>query len=162
MKKHDSETHQLLVLLKLDAQRLYERIKLRAPEYLSVFSGRRIREHFAEVFKNRYDSASIEVLQKCSPEVIVSLDQFYTQVDNLRWYLDHTQDMPMMVSDKVYQTIRELRDHFETLNLYIDAELGVRPLPTEEPATDFIIDESPSLSFEDGDDEPFTLSDESD
>lgn len=112
-------------MLKLDAQRLFERIKFRAPEYLGVFSARRVRDHFVDIFKNRYDNASLELLSQCSEEVIVGLDQFYTKADGLFWYLNHTQDMPMKVSDYVYHMISELEDDIQTLSLYIDAELGI-------------------------------------
>jgi hypothetical protein len=129
----DPKTRQLLLLLKLDAQRLFERIKFRAPEYLGVFSARRVREHFLDVFKNRYHEAGFDTLMECSEEVIVSLDRFYTRADELNWYLNHTQDMPMKVSDHVYHTISELEEDFSTLNLYIEAELGIDvSLPTQE------------------------------
>lgn len=126
MNSIDQQTKQLLILLKFDAQRLFERIKFRAPEYLGVFSARRVRDHFPDIFKNRYHDATLELLSRCSEEVIVGLDQFYTRADNLQWYLANTQDMPMKVSDHVYHIISELEEDFATLSLYIDAELGVR------------------------------------
>jgi hypothetical protein len=124
-KQRDHELHQLLVLLKLDAQRLFERIKYRAPEYLNVLSLKRTREHFKDVFKSRYFEMALTDLKKCSEEVIIGLDQFYSKVDNLHWYLNHTQDMPMMISDRVYAAIKELEGLYQTLTLYIDAELGI-------------------------------------
>lgn len=132
MKKfRDPEAQQLLILLKLDALRLFERIKYRAPEYLNIFSNRRTREHFPEIFKNRYDGIGLSDLKRCSEDVIIGLDQFYTQVDELRWYLGQTQDMPAAVSDKVYATIHDLEHAHDTLALYIDAELGVAPSAAE-------------------------------
>lgn len=124
-KQRDHELHQLLVLLKLDAQRLYERIKYRAPEYLNVLSLKRTREHFKDVFKSRYFEMELSDLKKCSEDVIIGLDQYYSRVDNLHWYLNHTQDMPMMISDRVYASIKELESLYQTLTLYIDAELGI-------------------------------------
>jgi len=96
------------------------------------FSLKRTRDHFPEVFKNRYDNVTIEELKLCGQEVIAGLDQFYTKVDEMRWYLNHTQDMPNRVEDKLHHHIRELEKHFETLNLYIDAEMGL--LKEERPA----------------------------
>ncbi len=120
------------MLLKLDALRLFERIKYRAPEYMYDFSLKRTRDHFPEIFKNRYDNVTIEELMLCGQEVIAGLDLFYTKVDEMRWYLNHTQDMPNRVEDKLHHHIRELEKHFETLNLYIDAEMGL--LKEERPA----------------------------
>ncbi len=113
------------MLLKLDAKRLFERIKYRAPEYMYEFSLKRSRDHFPAVFMNRYDQASFKELMLCGEEVIAGLDQFYSKVDEMRWYLNHTQDMPNKMEDKVHSYARELEKLFETLNLFIDAEMGL-------------------------------------
>jgi len=126
MKVRISEnTQRMLMLLKLDARRLFERIKYRAPEYMYDFSLKRSRDHFPEIFTNRYDSVSIKDLLLCGQEVLAGLDQFYTKVDEMRWYLNHTQDMPNRVEDKIHAHIRELEKFYETLNLYIDVEMGL-------------------------------------
>ncbi len=61
----------------------------------------------------------------CGQEVIVGLDQFYSKIDEIKWYLNHTQDMPNRVDDKMHAHIKELQGFFETLNLYIDVEMGI-------------------------------------
>ncbi len=124
--KISEEAQRILLLLKLDAQRLFERIKYRSPEYMYEFSLKRSRDHFPAVFTNRYDNVSIRDLMLCGQEVIVGLDQFYSKVDEMRWYLNHTQDMPNRVEDKVHAHVRELEKLFETLNLYIDVEIGLK------------------------------------
>lgn len=121
----NEETQRMLMLLKLDAKRLFERIKYRAPEYMYEFSLKRTRDHFPAIFTNRYDSTTIKELMLCGQEVIVGLDLFYTKIDEMRWYLNYTQDMPNRVEDKVHAHIRELEQHLETLNLYIDVEMGI-------------------------------------
>ena len=130
--KVSEETQRMLMLLKLDARRVFERIKFRAPEYMYEFSLKRSRDHFPEVFKNRYDETRISELMLCGPEVIAGLDQFYTKIDELRWYLNHTQDMPNRVEDKVHSHIRELEKYFDMLNLYIDVEMGLAKQQLEE------------------------------
>jgi hypothetical protein len=67
----------------------------------------------------------------CGPEVIVGLDQFYSKIDEMRWYVNHTQDMPSKVEDKIYSHIRELETFYDTLNLYIDVEMGLVAEPVE-------------------------------
>lgn len=128
--KISEESQRLLMLLKLDAKRLFERIKFRAPEYMYEFSLKRSREHFSSVFNNRYETATIKDLMLCGQEVIAGLDQFYTRVDEMRWYLNHTQDMPNKMEDRVHAYVRELEGDFLTLNLYIDVEMGI--LKTDE------------------------------
>jgi hypothetical protein len=123
--KISEDTQRMLMLLKLDARRLFERIKYRAPEYMYDFSLKRSRDHFPEIFTNRYDTVEIVDLMLCGQEVIVGLDQFYSKVDEMRWYLNHTQDMPNRVEDKIHGHIRELERFYETLNLYIDVEMGL-------------------------------------
>ena len=123
--KISEDTQRMLMLLKLDAKRLFERIKYRAPEYMYDFSLKRSRDHFPEIFTNRYDSTTIKELMLCGQEVIAGLDQFYSKVDEMRWYLNHTQDMPNRVEDKIHAHIRELEKNYETLNLYIDVEMGL-------------------------------------
>jgi hypothetical protein len=123
--KSNENSERLLMLLKLDAQRLFERVKYRAPEYIAEFSLKRTRDHFPAIFKNRYDETQIRELMICGPEVIVGLDQFYSKIDEMRWYVNHTQDMPSKVEDRAYFYIRELETFFETLSLYIDVELGI-------------------------------------
>lgn len=127
MKKPSEDTLRILVILKLDARRVFERVKYREQEYLSVFSLKRTRAHFPEIFKNRYDAVAAKDLMLCSQEVIVGLDQFYSKLDEIRWYLSVTEDMPSKVTDKMQHHIRELEKEFDMLTLYIDAELGLEP-----------------------------------
>lgn len=124
--KLNEDSQRILLLLKLDAKRLFEKVKYRAPEYLYEFSLKRSREHFVTIFANRYESVGIKELMLCSEDVIVGLDQFYTKIDEMRWYLNVTQDMPNKVEDKVHSHVRELDKLFNTLTLYIDAELGIK------------------------------------
>lgn len=123
-KKIDSHSLKILMLLKFDANRLFDRIKYRAPEYLYEFSLKRTRDHFLEIFKNRYEIIAFQDLLLCGPEVLVALDQYYSLVDELRWYLNHTQDLPNRIEDKVFAYIKELERVIGILNLFIEAELN--------------------------------------
>lgn len=124
-KRPDQESVRILTLLRLDAQRLFERIKYRQLEYMRTFSMKRTREHFKDIFKNRYDQTTINDLKQCGEEVIVGLDLFYHLVDELRWYLNHTEDMPGTVEENVRHQVAELEQAYEMLQLYISAELGL-------------------------------------
>ena len=53
----------ILVIMRLDAQRLFERIKYRQAEYLHYFSSKRTREHFVHIFWNRYQLATVDDLK---------------------------------------------------------------------------------------------------
>jgi hypothetical protein len=122
----DQLTQRILTLLKIDAQRLLERITDRKQEYVEVFALRRTREHFPFIFDNRYSKASVRDLSHCSLETITAIDQFYHVVDEMRWYLYCTEDMPNTVDDYVTRKIARLKKLFQTLEMYIDAELGIK------------------------------------
>jgi hypothetical protein len=120
----DENARRILTLLLLDAQRLYERITERDADYLRVFSLKRTRDHFPEVFYHRYRAVPIEDLKHCNEEIIIGLDKFYTMADDIHWYLSHTEDMPAKATDLVQNMIRDLSKTFNILQFYINAELG--------------------------------------
>lgn len=121
-KRSDLELRYIL-LYKLDARNLYTRIVERREDYIEVFSLKRNRAIFKEIFENRYSKSSIKDLSHCSVEVIESLDSFYQACDEIYWYLKHTQDMPNTIEDEVHRRINALKRQYDMLSLYIDAEL---------------------------------------
>ncbi len=126
MVKNEREMIQsILLLLKMDAKNLFDRIKTRKRDYLKEFSLKRSRVHFAEIFHNRYRKVEITELKFCGPEVVVALDQFYTKAEELEWYLNHTEDMLGAVEDKVDSIIKPMQKFHETLEVYLEAQLEV-------------------------------------
>jgi hypothetical protein len=151
--KNDESTQRVLVLLKIDANNLFNRIKDRKSEYLEIFALRRTREHFPMIFNNRYSGTSIMDLSHCSTDLIATLDQYYTQCDDMSWYLFQTEDMPNTVEDYISRKIKKMERLLGTLNLFLDAELGIETennsvaepsfiTQTDEVFTDNIHDES--------------------
>ena len=126
--KNDEYTQRILLLLKNDANNLFNRIHERKSEYLEIFALRRTREHFPMIFKNRYEATSLEELSYCSSELITILDQFYKQIEEVSWYLYQTEDMPNTVEDFIDRKIRKMESLLGILNLYLDAELGTESL----------------------------------
>lgn len=135
MKSKNSETTQrVLVLLKLDANNLFNRIRERKSEYLEIFALRRTREHFPTIFKNRYQDTTIMDLSHCSVDLITTLDQFYTHAEEMSWYMFQTEDMPNTVENFIDRKIRRMEKLLATLNLYLDAELGIEGEEEKRPA----------------------------
>lgn len=144
--RNDEATQRVLLLLKIDANNVFKRIKTRKSEYLEIFALRRTRDHFPKIFNNRYESASIEDLSHCGTDLITSLDQFYSLVEEMSWYLYQTQDMPNTVEDFIDRKIIRLEKVLGTLNLYLDAELGyeseiLKASKQEGPAVDLSFNE---------------------
>ena len=109
VKTHLSEDQQkILVILKLDAGHVFDRIKNRMDEYLRTFAVKRTRIHFKDIFSNRYKQVNVDDLKDCSEEVIIALDKYYSKVDDLFWYLNHTEDLTNFVRDKLNKGVREL------------------------------------------------------
>lgn len=143
--KNDEATQRVLVLLKIDANNLFKRIKDRKSEYLEIFALRRTREHFPMIFRNRYDGTTLQDLSHCSTELITTLDQFYTQAEEMNWYLFHTQDMPNTVEGYVERRIRKMEKLLSTLNLYLDAELGIEAENIQIPEEDSFIGQTDEI-----------------
>ena len=150
--RNDETTQRVLLLLKIDANNVFKRIKSRKSEYLEIFALRRTREHFPMIFNNRYKDTSLENLMSCSTELITTLDQFFTPVEEMSWYLFKTEDMPNTVEDYIDRKISRMEKLLATLNLYLDAELGIQG--QDEP----VMDEPKFIDQMD----PFTSSFESD
>lgn len=123
--KNDEATQRILMLLKIDANNLFNRIKNRKNEYLEIFALRRTREHFPMIFRNRYDETPLHDLTHCSTDLITTLDQYYTLAEEMNWYLFQTEDMPNTVEDYISRKIIRMQKHLNTLNMYLDAELGI-------------------------------------
>lgn len=117
-------TQRFLTLLKVDSFNLMNRIIERQEEYLNDFSLKRDRAIFAEIFYNRYATTSMNDLAQLPIEIIELANDFYTQVDNLRWYLMHTQDMPNTIEEEIQRQTVSLKKKQDNLLLYINVELA--------------------------------------
>ncbi len=121
----DSEISKILLMLKLNANRVYVRVEQRMPEYLDDLSMKRTRKYFPEVFVHKFDGVQLESLAKAETETIMALESFFNKVDDLKWYMNHTEEMPATVEDRLKQEVKKLSQLLETLNLFLDAELGL-------------------------------------
>lgn len=120
----DDTTARLLLVVKLDAEHLFDRIESRFIDYMRTWALKRTRVHFLDIFTNRYGDLRATDLKLFSQELIVALDKFYSEVDELSWYLNHTEDMPATAEDQAQKRIRLIKGHYSTLLLYLEAELG--------------------------------------
>lgn len=125
-----------LLALKLDAQRMLERISDRSNVYLQVFALQRRRDHFEDIFTNRYKNCSImELSIYCNEEIIRALDVFYNTALDVKWYLDHTQDMPKMIEDNLERFIRTMKKQFDDLSEKINMATSAESVVDEEAET---------------------------
>jgi hypothetical protein len=147
--KNNEATQRVLVLLKIDANNVFKRIKDRKSEYLEIFALRRTREHFPRIFDNRYEGTTIMDLAHCSTDLITTLDQYYTLVEEMSWYLFQTEDMPNTVEDYINRKIARMGKLLGTLNLFLDAELGIDSGETNEMENQPVFIDQPEELFTD-------------
>ncbi|MFG1500673.1 hypothetical protein ABMA70_10750 [Halobacteriovorax sp. XZX-3] len=117
------EVSRLLIILRQDAARLADKIIHREREYLQILSMKRTREHFNAIFRSNFKTITVAQLMLLSEELIINLEDFYNTVDDLHWYLAHTEDMPATIEDKVHAMVKMVKNKYEQLNLYLNAEL---------------------------------------
>ncbi len=122
--KNDELSQRYLVLVKIDATNLFNRIKERQVDYLNGFSLKRNRDIFVNIFRSRYNHANFFDLSHLPIEIIEIANDFYTCSDELFWYLMNTQDMPNTIEDELIRYIHMLEKKYEGLCLYVDAELS--------------------------------------
>ncbi|WP_127717760.1 hypothetical protein [Halobacteriovorax sp. HLS] len=115
----------LVTLIRLDAKNLFERIRDREVEYLTMYSLKRTRSHFPAVFRSRFKNVQIGDLKFLSTELIVALTDFYEAVDKMEWYLTSTEDMPQTVDDRVHFFVKSLKKKYDLLALYLEGESTV-------------------------------------
>lgn len=98
-----------------DARSLVHRISGRKDEYISIFALKRTREHFEQIFKNKFDQMTPELLSYCDQEVIGAYYQFQIEVENLKWYLVYTDDMPHSIDDHIARLINRVEKFYKEL-----------------------------------------------
>jgi len=135
---NDDLSQRYLVLIKVDATNLLNRIKTRQTDYMDAFSLKRDREIFKEIFQCRYKGATAFDLSHLPLEVIEVANEFYTIVDDLYWYLMNTQDMPNAIEDECFRFIYSIEKAYASLCLYADAELSGPAEPITEPITESV------------------------
>ncbi|MBT3585911.1 MAG: hypothetical protein HN509_13475 [Halobacteriovoraceae bacterium] len=124
MNSYNENAQRVLTLLKLDAEHLHERIMERQKEYLKIFSEKRTRSHFQEIFFSRWKTFGAEELKLLGQDLIVALDKFYNSVEKMHWYLMQTEDMPATVEDQLDVLLAEIDSGYQMFNLYCEGELG--------------------------------------
>lgn len=130
----EQQKKSFLALIQLDAGNLYRRIVDRKEDYLMVLHLKRTRKHFAHIFHCKYPQMNLSDLKELRESTISSIDYFYRKVNELQWYLLHTEDLPAMVSDHTEMEIKKLHSLFDEAmqNLSIEREGGPPPLDFKE------------------------------
>jgi hypothetical protein len=95
-------------LLALDAANVMKRIVTRQHEMVALFSRLRDRAPMLEAIRSWYLTITFSDLAELEPLEQTTVSRFYELLDELRWYLQYTEDMPTQVLLKVATFIGRL------------------------------------------------------
>lgn len=129
---NDVFKNRLMILLKSDAEDLFRRLNLHLEESVSIMNLKRSRDHFKDLFRSRYPTFTAGELKLIDEASIVAVVAFYREVDELNWYLLHTQDQPQMILNHCEKAMLHIRGFFDTLKLHLEAELDPATLRDED------------------------------
>jgi hypothetical protein len=102
-------------LLALDATAVMRRLADRRDEMVRIFAHQRDRRALVEPLRSTFDTVRFSDLAILSvPEQRVVHD-FHEALDDLRWYLQYTVDMPGTLEQRLHHYLRTLAGTFEKL-----------------------------------------------
>lgn len=129
--RHDDATARTRHLLALDAANVMRRLAARRDEMVTLFSRLRSREPMLETIQSWFGSISFAELSALPRAEQSAVNAFYASLEELRWYLRYTEDMPGTVHKTALRHCRRLELAFGRL---VDA-LGP-PTPDGAPVVD--------------------------
>jgi hypothetical protein len=97
-------------LVALDAANLMVRITARHDAMVSLFSRLRDRNPLLQTVHSWFLTVDFSELAALEPFEQNAVNQFYSLVGELRWYLQYTEDMPALVRTKVSNFVRRLAE----------------------------------------------------
>ena len=124
---NEQQKKSFITLVQLDAERLFRNIVDKKEDYLMILNFKRTREHFYDIFHSKYAQVSIDNLKELKESTIHVVDSFYREIEELRWYLLHTEDLPAMVSDHTHTEIKKITGLFQDMCEHLNAELNTSP-----------------------------------
>jgi hypothetical protein len=123
----DSDFHlRLRRLLALEISRVVEDLEARRSLLLEVWGRHRDRGPFIDTLHTRWKTLSMPDLATLDTPMMVNVEAFYRELDELTLYFRFTQDMPTTLSDVLDDGIRRLAAYGA---LAIEALGGVPPRP---------------------------------
>lgn len=141
-----TKQQRLVLLIGQDASRVLDRLNTHGAEALTILAIKRNRDHFDDVFRNRFEDLGISELSECNEQVVMSAQDFFHEVQELKWYFTHSEDQPQMMRDHLTRSLKKLKSFYDTLSLYIESDLrntGYYDFEEEQTQEEFVSDETP-------------------
>ena len=106
----------VLEVVKDDIDNLMHRLNNHFDDYMRVFTQKRTRDHFKDVFFSRFREVSISDLIKLEGDILREVNTFYFHVNEVYWYIKVTEDMPSMVENKMKSDLVKLNNIAAKIN----------------------------------------------
>ena len=132
-----SERDRVRYLLALDAAGVMRRLAERREEMVEVFSRLRDREALITPLRSTFDTMQFSELVRLTLREQRAVHAFHEALDDLRWYLRYTVDMPGTLEQRFAHYLRELEHAHQRLTAAlgkvteteIDADFPMRAPP---------------------------------
>ncbi len=96
-------------LIALDSAKVVSRLELRQDEMVTLFSKLRDRGPLLQTVHSWFGSIAFSELSSLEPFEQRAVSVFYGVLDELRWYLQYTEDMPGQVQTRLIVFARRLK-----------------------------------------------------
>ena len=128
---NEQRQKQAMYVILCDARSLIARISERKDDYISIFAMKRTREHFEHIFRSKFDITTPDLLSYCPEEVISLYYQLHDEVERLKWYLVHTDDMPNAIDEVITRDIHSIELTYKDFSQKVESLLftGDEELP---------------------------------
>lgn len=133
-----TERERVRNLLAIDAANLVRRITKRYERMVEVFGHKRDRTALVEPLESWFGSITFRELVLFRPAEQRAIADFYAAIDELRWYVRHTEDMPGTLATVLESHRRDITDAYEVFRRAI----GEPAAPPEPEDVDDLIAEA--------------------
>ncbi len=115
----EADTNKVRHLLSLDADAVMKRLASKQDEAVGLFSRLRTREGMVELCKSNFGTITFSELVRLEPTEQAAVEAFHHTLNELRWYVRYTEDMPSTVKSTVTLYVVRLTELHHALNAVI-------------------------------------------
>ncbi|MDP1826909.1 MAG: hypothetical protein Q8L48_26790 [Archangium sp.] len=115
----EADTAKVRHLLSLDADAVMKRLVSKQDEAVGLFSRLRTREGMVELCRSGFTTITFSELVRLDPGEQAAVEAFHHVLNELRWYVRYTEDMPSTVKSTVTLYVARLDELHHLLNAAI-------------------------------------------
>ena len=115
----EADTTRVRHLLSLDADAVMKRLVAKQDEAVGLFSRLRTREGMVELCRSGFTTITFSELVRLEPREQQAVEAFHQVLNELRWYVRYTEDMPSTVKSTVTLYVARLDELHHLLNAAI-------------------------------------------